>query len=282
MKLLLAGNKGMLGSFLMRYIPSTPEGREVELIGCDLPEIDITNDASVESVLGREAPDTVLNCAAYTNVDGAEENKELAFRVNAAGPELLARACARRGATLVHISTDFIFDGAKQGLYREEDMPNPLCVYGRTKFLGEEAVRRIAPGYIIVRTAWLYGPGGKNFVDTILGIARDRGRLRVVNDQRGSPTFTGTLSTFLWKLIHQGARGTFHVAGSGACTWYDLACEAVRLAGVEVVVTPCTAAEFPRPARRPANSALDVTKAEAFLTEKMPDWREGLKQYLQQ
>jgi dTDP-4-dehydrorhamnose reductase len=280
MKLLLVGNKGMLGSSLSKYIPSMPEGRSATLLGCDLPEIDITDPASVEVVLGREKPDVIVNCAAYTNVDGAEKDSDIAFRVNAAGPENLAHSAVRHRATLVHISTDFIFDGAKQDPYREDDAPNPLCVYAKSKLAGEEAVRRVMPDHLIVRTAWLYGPNGKNFVDTILRIARDKGKLMVVNDQRGSPTFTGTLSEYLWKLVLRGARGTFHVAGSGACTWYDLAVEAVRCAGVNATVTPCTTADFPRPARRPPNSALDVSKAEGFLHERIPAWQQGLKQYL--
>ena len=278
--LLLIGNRGMLGSYLFKYVPSTASGGQLKLVGADVPEIDIADPGSVAGIFSRERPSIVVNCAAYTNVDGAETEKELAFRVNAFGPEILARAAAATGALLVHVSTDFIFDGAGRAAYREDDKPNPLCVYAKSKLAGEEAVRRIAPEYLIVRTAWLYGPNGRNFVDTVLGIAGQKGTLTVVDDQVGSPTFTAVLSEYLWKLVEHGARGVFHLAGSGACTWFDLALQAVQFAGIKATVTPCTTAEFPRPARRPPNSALAVAKAEALLGEKIPDWRSGLHRYL--
>jgi dTDP-4-dehydrorhamnose reductase len=277
---LVIGNRGMLGSYLARYIPTTPEGAGFHLAACDLPAVDITDAASVESVFLRERPDVVINCAGYTAVDQAETDREIAFRVNACGPELLARAAAATGALLVHVSTDFIFDGAHPGPYREDDPPNPLCVYAKSKLAGEEAVKRLAPQFLVVRTAWLYGPNGKNFVDTILALGREKGKLKVVDDQAGSPTFTAMLSEYLWKLVARDARGVFNVAGSGACTWFDLASEAVRLAGVSAAVTPCTTAEFPRPAHRPSNSALDTGKVERFLGEDLPNWRSSLRRYL--
>jgi len=277
---LIVGCRGMLGTYLSSYIPATPAGREYRISGCDLPAIDITDPRSVEETFEREKPDLVVNCAAFTDVDGAEKNEQLAFAVNGVGPELLARASARVGALMVHIGTDFIFDGAHPGPYREEDIPNPLNVYGKSKLAGEIAVTKIAPEHLIVRTAWLYGPHGKNFVDTILRLAKERGALTVVDDQAGSPTFTGVLSEYLWMLVTHGARGIYHVAGSGVCTWYDLAREAVLLSGLTVAVKPVTTAEFPRPAKRPRNSALDVGKTESFLGVEIPNWRVGLRRYL--
>jgi dTDP-4-dehydrorhamnose reductase len=277
---LLLGSRGMLGSCLMQYIPSTPAASQWRLSGYDLPDVDIADAASVEKLFFREKPSVVVNCAAYTNVDGAEDHRDAAFRVNAAAPEILARAAAAMGSALVHLSTDFIFDGNHPGPYREDDAPNPLSVYARSKLLGEKAVAAIAPEHLIIRTAWLYGPNGKNFVDTILQIARDKGALKVVDDQAGSPTFTYFLAEYLWKLVTREARGIYHVAGAGVCTWYDLACEAVRLAGVTATVTPCTTAQFPRPATRPRNSSLDVGKAERLLGEDLPNWRNGLRRYL--
>ena len=277
---LLLGSRGMLGSCLMRYIPSTPAAGQWRLSGYDLPDVDVADPASVEELFVREKPSVVVNCAAYTNVDGAETDPDAAFRVNAAAPEILARAAAASAALLVHISTDFIFDGNHPGPYRENDAPNPLSVYARSKLLGEKAVVAIAPQHLIIRTAWLYGPNGKNFVDTILQIARDTGTLKVVDDQAGSPTFTGFLAEYLWKLVACEARGIYNVAGAGTCTWYDLACEAIRLARVNATVTPCATADFPRPASRPRNSSLDVGKAERLLGEDMPNWRNGLRRYL--
>jgi len=178
------------------------------------------------------------------------------------------------------MSTDYVFDGTKTGPYVEDDLPNPQGVYAKSKFLGEKAVVACAGDHLVVRTAWLYGPGGKNFVDTILGLARERGSISVVNDQVGSPTYTGVLSEFLWKLVGADARGFYHVAGSGTCTWYDLASEAAAMAGIEAEVLPASTAEFPRPAPRPANSALDCRKAEAFLGVCIPHWREGLTRHI--
>jgi dTDP-4-dehydrorhamnose reductase len=276
---LIVGCRGMLGSYLARYIPSAERG-VVRVAGCDLPDIDITSAESVRGVLMRERPEVVINCAAYTNVDGAETEAEAAFRINSYGPGVLAKEAAAAGTALVHMSTDFIFDGVRPGPYREDDVPNPQSVYAKSKLAGEEAVAANTRDWLIVRTAWLYGPNGKNFVDTILRLAREKGALTVVDDQAGSPTFTGVLAEYLWKLVRAKARGVYHVAGSGVCTWYDLAREAVYLAGLDVPVKPVTTAEFPRPAKRPRNSALDVGKTERLLGERIPNWRMGLEVYL--
>jgi phosphotransferase system enzyme I (PtsI) len=277
---LVIGHRGMLGSRLFSHSPAALVSTGCEVTGLDLPEIDITDAASVTEALASLTPDVVINCAAYTDVDGAESHRDDAFMVNAVGPELLARAARGRGCTLVHISTDFIFDGEKAGPYVETDGPNPVSAYGKSKLAGETAVTRIAPEHLIIRTAWLYGPNGRNFVDTILGAARQRGHLRVVNDQRGSPTFTGMLASVIWRLLDKGARGVFHVAGTGSCTWFDLARAALDLAGVEADVEPVTTDEFRRPARRPKNSVLDCTKAEKLVGDKLPVWQAGLKWHL--
>lgn len=277
---LLVGCRGMLGSYLESYIPKAPGAKDWTLASCDIPDIDITDAASVSAVFAREKPDIVINCAAYTNVDGAEAERDLAFRINADGPGILAREALKTSALVVHLSTDFIFDGAHPGPYREDDPPNPSCVYAASKLAGERALQAAGGRFLIVRTAWLYGPNGRNFVDTILRLAREKGELNVVDDQAGSPTFTAVLAEYLVKLILAGTAGVYHVAGSGVCTWYDLACEAVRLAGVTARISPCTTAEFPRPARRPRNSALDVGKAERLLGEYIPNWRSGLARYI--
>lgn len=276
---LIAGHKGMLGSRLLSHIQAVSSG-QWSAAGLDLPELDITSPGSVAAAFDSHSPDIVINCAAYTNVDGAETDEENAFRVNAVGPELLARAASASGALLVHLSTDFIFDGTKAGPYVEDDAPSPLSVYGKSKWVGEKAVVECASEHLVIRTAWLYGPGGKNFVDTILALARERGSIRVVNDQKGSPTFTGMLAEVLWKLATEGARGVFHVAGKGACTWYDLAARAVALAGVGAQVAPVTTEAFPRPAPRPANSVLDCSKAEAFLARAIDPWQTGLERHI--
>ena len=270
----------MLGSFAARYIPCAPGGAEITLTALDYPEIDITSPESVAEAFDSVRPDIVLNCAAYTDVDGAETHEMDALAVNAVGPELLAHAAKKSNALLVHVSTDFVFDGEKVGAYREDDEVNPLGVYGKSKLLGERAVASIAPEYLIVRTAWLYGPDGGNFVATILNLARQRSLVRVVDDQRGSPTYTGMLAETIWPLVSRGARGVFHASGRGACTWYELAAAAVELAGVKADVQPCTREEFPRPAKRPKNSVLDCSKAEDLLGEELEGWRVGLETYI--
>ncbi len=277
---LVLGARGMLGSAVMSHVGHAAARGEITLLGFDLPEVDIADGGSVSKLFASVKPNVVINCAAYTDVDGAESASELAFHVNAAGAEILAHAARGAGALLVHISTDFIFDGASDRPYREDDAPNPLSVYGKTKLLGEAAVIKVAPEHLVIRTAWLYGPGGGNFVDTLLGLAPEKGRLRVVNDQLGSPTCTLVLAPLVWKLVTRGARGIFHVAGQPSCTWFDLATEAVTLASIECEIEPVTTREFPRPAERPANSALDCAKVEAFLGEELPHWREGLRLHL--
>ncbi len=274
----ILGHRGMLGSCLRGHVQGAAAGWKVD--GYDYPEIDITDADSVAGLFDKEPPDILLNCAAWTDVDGAESHVEEAFRVNSVGPELLSHAARRTGAILVHVSTDFVFDGAKKSPYVEDDPPAPATAYGKSKLAGELAVASIAAHHLIVRTAWLYGPGGRNFVDTILQAAREGRDLKVVDDQRGSPTFTGMLSRTIWRLVTAGARGTYHVAGRGACTWYELACSALELAGIEADITPVGTSEFPRPAPRPPNSVLDCSKAEAFLGGKLPGWQEGLREYL--
>lgn len=278
-KCIVTGHRGMLGSCLIDYIPRAPGGDAFQLTGLDYPETDITDGDRVASLF-EDPPDILINCAAWTDVDGAESHEKQAFRVNAVGPELLAHAARGSGTLLVHISTDFVFDGTKQTAYVEDDRPNPRSVYGKSKLAGELSVAAIAPEHLIIRTAWLYGPNGRNFVDTILRIARETGELKVVNDQRGSPTFTGMLSRVLWRLATTGARGVFHVAGAGACTWFELATRALELAGVKARLMPVSTEEFPRPAPRPKNSVLECSKAEAHLSEKVPPWPDGLQEYI--
>jgi dTDP-4-dehydrorhamnose reductase len=255
------------------------EAAGFEVIGADLPEVDICEPGSVEAFFRRTAPQVVLNAAAFTDVDGAEEKEDEAFRANAKGPELLARACASAKALLVHISTDYVFPGERPEGYLPDDPPGPaLGVYGRSKLEGEQAIIAALPkeGYLICRTQWLYGTTGKSFPDTILKLAATRKSLRVVNDQWGAPTWTRELARQIASLIHEGARGIRHaVNGGGPVTWYTFARQIVAEAGLDCIVEPCTSEEFPRPARRPTYAWLrdnDATNAQP--------WQEGLREYL--
>lgn len=264
---LLLGDRGMLGRAFHELFKR--EGIFVK--GIDLPELDITDADRV----GRELAasySAVINCAAYTNVDGAEADEPAARRANADGPRTLAAACAQAGVPLVHYSTDYVFSGDAVAPYRVDEPLNPLGAYGRTKAEGEIAIRESGAAHLILRTSWLYAPWANNFVRTIHKLSKERDTLKVVDDQRGRPTNAEHLAQSTLRLLHLQARGTLHVTDGGECTWFGFASEIVRLAGHACSVTPCTTAEFPRPAKRPAYSVLDLSETEKLLGA-MPDWR---------
>lgn len=260
-KTLIIGASGMLGSDLCKVFPDA-----VKLTHHDL---DITDrEQVIESIL-KIKPDVVINAAAYTNVDGCEDNKELAFQVNGHGPGYIAEACARAGAKLVHFSTDYVFDGSKKE-YVESDTPNPINVYGHSKLLGEKKIIENMDGYRIVRISWLFGIHGKNFVETMLKLSREMGTVKVVNDQFGKPTYTTDLANKIKEIIELDS-GIYHITNDGVCSWYEFASSIVDN------VIPCTSEEFQRKAKRPKYSVLVNTK-----TEPMRHWREALKDYLQE
>jgi dTDP-4-dehydrorhamnose reductase len=273
---LVTGAKGMLGTDLCRLLAAQGE----DFVAADLAELDLTDPVATSAFVRECAPATILNCAAYTAVDQAETNRELAFRVNRDGARNLAVAAAEVGATMLHISTDYVFDGSKQGAYLEDDPPHPLGVYGASKWEGEEAVREALAEHYIVRTAWLYGIHGKSFPRTILGVAAQGKPLRVVHDQQGCPTYTVHLAQALLAIVTQPHYGTFHAVNTGTCTWYDLARAAVAEAGLEVEITPVTTAEYPRPAPRPANSVLSTDKLASVHGVRLPAWQEGLREFV--
>ena len=276
-KVLIVGAKGMLGwdvTNRMRSHQTNGPGSlgSLKVRAIDIGELDITDADAVQSFVKREEPDLIINCAAYTDVDGCESHRELAFAVNASGPGHLAQAANAVGAHLLHISTDFVFDGNRRQPYVETDAPNPLSVYGKSKLEGERQVADTAGDYLIVRTAWLYGEHGNNFVQQMLKLAHERAELRVVDDQWGSA---------IWKLLEVGATGLFHAAGGGACSRYEFAREIVKQAGLETRISAARSAEFPRPARRPAWSVLDHGKLRAVTGYQLPHWRDSLAAHLQ-
>jgi dTDP-4-dehydrorhamnose reductase len=290
-RVLVTGAAGMLGSQLLLTAP-----KGTQAVGTDLREapegfppvaltgVDLADTAAVERVFEREGPfHGVIHAAAYTAVDRAEEEEELAYRVNAIAPRVLARAAAERDLPLVVVSTDFVFDGTKGAPYREEDPPVPIGAYGRTKRAGEEAAIEMHPdGTRIVRTQWLYGPRGAHFPGTMLRLATERDQLSVVDDQRGCPTTTLELAPALWDVLDRAPAGIWHAACEGEASWYDLAVATLELSAVEgVSVSPCTTADFPRPAPRPANSALDCSKLAALRGRPLADWRDALQTFLE-
>jgi dTDP-4-dehydrorhamnose reductase len=277
---LIAGSGGMLGTAL-RHVCAE---KGFTAFAPDENAFDITSPEAVAAAVGsfvQEHPDgAVVNAAAFTNVDAAEDNRELAFLVNQFGASLVAETAAAKGLPFVHVSTDFVFDGTKDGPYTEDDEPDPLSVYGASKLAGELAVEAVYPTALIVRTAWVFGLGGANFPTKILDRARDADSIRVVSDEVGSPTYTVDLAAAILDLLGLGASGLFHLAGSGWCSRDELAREVLRLAGrAEVEVLPVSSATIASKAPRPANSVLDCSKA-AALGVRMPDWREALGRFI--
>ena len=273
MRLLVTGAAGMLG----HEVVAAGERFGHEVAAWDLPECDLTDfDATLEAVR-RLDPRAVVNCAAYTNVDGAESDEPTAERVNADAAGNVARACAACGARLVHVSTDYVFDGSKREPWLESDQVAPLGAYGRTKLHGEQQVAAELEDHAIVRTAWLFGPHGPNFVSTMLRLASERDEVSVVTDQVGSPTFAGHLAPALVDMAERTDTGIFHAAGAGSCSWYELALEAFELAGVVCRVVPTTAERFARPAPRPAYSVLGSEREHPIT---LPPWQEGVRAHL--
>jgi dTDP-4-dehydrorhamnose reductase len=273
-RLLVTGAAGMLG----RRVVADAQARGWEPIGVDLPDGDLTDPLAAQDLLEEHAPDAVVHCAAYTDVDGAEEHEATALAVNADASANIAAAAAMLDARIVAVSTDYVFDGTLSGRpYVESDATAPLGAYGRTKLAGEEAIAGHNPNHAIARTAWLFGVGGKSFPDTMLGLAAARDEVAVVTDQIGSPTWTGHLAPALLDLAAADAVGVFHTAGGGQCSWHELTVELYRAAGLSTRVNETTAAEFRRPAPRPAWSVLATERDE---TPRLPAWQDGVAAYL--
>ena len=240
-------------------------------------DLDITDPAAVQAAVAAHRPEAIVNCAAYTDVDGAEADEPTARAVNAEAAGNLARAASAAGAQLVHVSSDYVFDGTAREPYREGDDTSPLSAYGRSKLAGEQSVAAAGTGHAIVRSSWLFGVGGPNFVATMLRLAGERDRVAVVTDQVGCPTWTGHLAPALVTVAEHRAGGVHHVAGAGACSWNELAAEAFSQAGVQCPVDPASSAEMARPAPRPAWSVLGTTRED---TPRLPAWQDGVAGYL--
>ncbi len=276
MKVLITGGKGLLGANIKPLFE-----KKFELTLCDLDTWDITNRASGERFVKEIRPDVIINLAAITDVDGCEDTKkEVAEKINGYGAGVVASLCRDYGIRLVHFSTDYIFDGSKKVPYKENDPPNPLSVYGITKLSGEREVFKEHPSSLVVRTQWLYGKGGENFITKVVRMARQTGAVRVVNDQRGVPTYARDLAEPLITLIERGKTGVYHLANSGSCTWFDFAREIFGLLKMDVSVTPISSAELERKAPRPAYSVFDMWKFQRDTGLKMRPWQEALRTYL--
>ncbi len=277
MKILLTGGRGMLGRTLCAELAG------FEVIPTDLPEADITDAAGFDAVLKKYAPDAVIHCAAMTAVDKCEAERDLAYKLNSFGTANVAGACRRNGIRLIAISTDYVFDGDSPVPYNEFDLPSGgRTVYGKSKYAGEQAVRELCPDHVICRISWLYGAGGPSFVHAMLNLADgSRPELKVVADQIGNPTSTLAVARKLREiLLRPELSGTFHLTCEGEATWADFAAEIFRLTGKNQKIIPCTTAEFPRPAPRPANSRLDKMMLRLAGLPPMPHWKEALAEFV--
>lgn len=278
MRIVLTGAQGMLG----RAVTAEAAMRDCALTPLGHAELDITDLAAVRAALKEHRPEAVVNCVAYTDVDGAESEREKAFLVNGLGPRNLALACRAMGAALLHVSTDYVFDGSRNGAYGVYDDPSPVSVYGAGKLWGERAVASLASRFYIVRVSWLFAPWGKNFVATMLRLGRERESLKVVDDQRGCPTYAPDLARVLLDLVATECYGIYHATNQGVTTWYDFARAIMTGAGLPAAVYPCTSAEFPRPAKRPTNSVLDPFPLRETLGYLLPPWEDALERCLEE
>lgn len=290
MKVLITGGNGQLGTELagvlkrqaseLGALPACYAGAQVTSV--DVDQLDITDLDAVLAFVQEHSFDLILNCAAYTNVDACEVNRDAAFCVNALGARNLAMAAQRAGAKLVHVSTDYVFAGDGSKPYTEWSECAPKSVYGASKLLGEQYVREFCSRYFIVRTSWLYGYVGGNFVKTMVRVGRERGALKVVDDQRGNPTNAADLAHHLLKLGATEQYGIYHCTGNGECSWYDFACKIIEYAGIDATVTPCTSEEFAQAstkqtANRPAYSSLDHMMLRNTVGDEMRPWQDALQ-----
>jgi dTDP-4-dehydrorhamnose reductase len=265
----------MLGTDLCSVL-----GRDYEVRGYDLDDFDIVDAGRTSAAVREISPSVIIHAAAFTDVDGCEDDKERALLVNSTGTENVAKAAREAGCFMVYMSTDYVFDGSKASPYTEADSPRPINHYGLTKYYGEKYVFEIVPAHLVVRTSWLFGPNGRNFVDTIIGKALKTGSLRVVSDQRGCPTYTRHLAVGIGAVIERGLQGIVHLTNSGDATWFDLAEYALETAGIRARITAVDTGAYPTRARRPAYTVLGSDVSGKAGVKPLPHWKQGVKEHL--
>jgi len=279
MKIMICGSNGQLGWDCIRVF-----GSDNEIFPFSRTQLDITDSHAVETTMAQVMPDGVINCAAFTQVDRCETEKKTAFEINTLGPEYLAKACARHRATLVHVSTDYVFDGERELplAWSETDEPHPVSVYGQSKLEGEQRIAKAWENHIIVRTAWLYGAHGNNFLKTMLRLtlANPEKEFKVVDDQYGSPTWSLRLALQIERLLKEAGRGVYHATAEGYCSWYELAVFFLKKMEVPHNLIPCTTAEYPTPTSRPFNSILENKRLKQDNIHRMTGWRHGVEQFV--
>ncbi|MDC2866194.1 dTDP-4-dehydrorhamnose reductase [Bacillus sp. BP-3] len=277
MKVLVTGAKGQLGQDVLRLL----EEYTWQVFGFGRDEIDITNEQQVNDKILSIQPDIIIHTAAYTQVDQAETDVETAFKVNGDGAKYLAQAAEEVGAKLCYVSTDYVFDGTKTEPYQPENPTNPQTVYGKSKLAGEQYTKEYCSKYFIVRTSWVFGLYGNNFVKTMLRLAKERNELGVVHDQVGSPTYTKDLAEFIIELVQSDKYGVYHASNSGECSWYEFAQEIFKQSGVDIKLNPLNTEQFPRPAKRPKYSVLDKSAIELNGFKSLPHWKIATKEFIE-
>ena len=288
MKILITGSIGQLGNTICELLKTGENSLgkiptdyiNAEIIAVDVDELDITDNLAVQTFVEEAKPDLIINCAAYTNVDGCETDRELAEKINADGPENLALAANKLGAKFVHVSTDYVFRGDATTPYVESDQCDPVTAYGSSKRNGEIKVQSACEKHYIFRTSWLYGLIGNNFVKTIRRVAKEKGVLTVVNDQRGNPTNCEDLAYHILLAANTECYGIYHCTGSGECTWFDFAKKIIEFSNIPCTVDPCSTEQSNRPAKRPAYSSLDNRHLRQTVGDKMREWKVALKEYI--
>lgn len=278
MKVFVTGVKGQLGFDVVNEL----EKRDIEAIGVDIDEMDITDAVQVKKVITEAKPDAVIHCAAYTAVDAAEDHIEICRKVNAEGTKNIAEVCKKLDIKMMYISTDYVFNGQGTRPWEPDDEREPLNVYGQTKYEGELAVEEYVKKFFTVRIAWVFGVNGKNFIKTMLNLGKTHDKLTVVNDQTGSPTYTYDLARLLVDMIQTEKYGRYHATNEGLCTWYEFACEIFQQAGMKVEVAPVTSDEYPAKAKRPENSRMNKEKLQENGFEPLPAWQDALSRYLKE
>lgn len=276
MKILVTGVKGQLGYDVIKVL----KARNIECLGTDLEDFDITDAEAVSKYIGAYCPDAVIHCSAYTAVDKAEDNAELCRAVNTDGPRNIAKACKAIDAKMMYLSTDYVFPGTGETAYEVDDLKGPQSIYGSTKLGGEEAVKELLDRYFIIRISWVFGKNGSNFIKTMLQIGKEHDVVNVVCDQIGSPTYTADLAPLLCDMVVTEKYGTYHATNEGYCSWADFATEIFRLAEYKTKVNFIPTSQYPAKAKRPLNSRMSKKSLDDAGFHRLPAWRDALKRYL--
>ncbi|RDY27411.1 dTDP-4-dehydrorhamnose reductase [Romboutsia weinsteinii] len=276
MKILVTGIKGQLGYDVIKELNK----RNYEAIGVDIDEMDLTCEEQIKTCINSHKPDWIIHCAAYTAVDPAEDNEHICRKINSTSVKTIASMCKNLDIPMIYISTDYIFDGSKEGEYVEDDLANPINIYGKTKYEGELYVQSLLEKYYIVRISWVFGENGKNFIDTMLNLSKNKDKISVINDQIGSPTYTKDLAPLLVDMLETDKYGIYHATNEGYCTWYEFAKHIFDVANIDIELKPILTSEYPSNATRPMNSKMSKEKLIQSGFKPLRSWKDAVQEYI--